>query len=51
MPLPDWLPKPHAKDQWKTVEAVRSEAVSSLIKESVVSQNAVAVRLHTEEHH
>jgi hypothetical protein len=51
MPLPDWYPKPQAKDQWKTVEAVRSQAIASLIDESVLSKDAVAVRLHSEDHH
>jgi len=50
MPLPDWYPKPHAKDQWKIVESVRSQALASLVKESTISPNAVAVRLHTEDH-
>ena len=50
MPLPEWYPKPHAKDQWKTVEAVRSQAVASLIEKSVVSKHAVAVNLHRDEH-
>jgi hypothetical protein len=50
MPLPDWSPKPHAKDQWKTVEAVRSQAVASLIQDSVLSDKAVAVRLNSDDH-
>jgi len=50
MPLPDWYPKPLAKDQWKTVESVRSQAAASLIQESTVSANALAVRLHSEDH-
>jgi len=50
MPLPAWYPKPNAKDQWKTVEAVRSQAVASLIDEGVLSKNAVAVRLHSDDH-
>ena len=37
MPLPDWYPKPLAKDQWKAVESVRSQAAASLIHESTVS--------------
>jgi hypothetical protein len=51
MPLPAWYPKPNAKDQWKTVEAVRSKAVASLVKGSTVSPHSVAVRLKTEDHH
>jgi hypothetical protein len=51
MPLPDWYPQPTAKDQWKTVEAVRSQAVASLVKESNISPHSVAVRLKTEDHH
>ena len=51
MPLPDWYPKPNAKDQWKTVEAVRSQAVASLIKDSSISPHSVAIRLKAEDHH
>jgi hypothetical protein len=51
VPLPAWYPQPHAKDQWKTVEAVRSQAVASLVKESVLSKEAVAVRLDSKDHH
>ena len=51
MSLPAWYPAPTAKDQWKTVESVRSQAIASLVKESVLSPNAVAVRLHGEDHH
>jgi len=62
MTLPAWIPEPRAKDQWKMVELVRSRAVASLkdaqaspavaslIKESVISPQAVAIRLHSEEH-
>jgi hypothetical protein len=62
MPLPDWVPAPRAKDQWKLVELVRSQAAASikeaqaspaiaaLIKESALSPEAVAIRLHSDEH-
>jgi hypothetical protein len=30
--LPGWVPEPRAKDQWKLVEAVRSQAAASLLK-------------------
>ena len=62
MTLPAWIPAPRAKDQWKMVELVRSRAaaslqeaaanpaVASLIRDSVLSDQAVAVRLHSEEH-
>jgi hypothetical protein len=51
MSLPRWIPEPRAKDQWKMVEAVRSRAAASILKSSVVSDQAVAVRLGSEEHH
>ena len=49
MSLPGWIPEPRAKDQWKTVEAVRSKA-ASIFKEKdlVVSDQAEAVRLHSD---
>ena len=50
MSLPGWIPEPRAKDQWKIVEAVRSKA-ASILKETAVSDQAVAVRLSSEEHH
>ena len=46
--LPLWMPEPRAKDQWKTVEAVRSQA-ASVLKDSVVSDQSEAIRLHPEE--
>jgi len=46
--LPRWVPETSAKDQWKTVEAVRSQAVS-VLKNTVVSDQAEALRLHSEE--
>ena len=53
--LPRWIPEPRAKDQWKTVEVVRSQADSvlkdSLLKDTVVSDHAEAIRLHSEERH
>jgi hypothetical protein len=50
MKLPDWYPKPDAKDQWKTVESVRSQAVASLLPDTVLSEHAVATRLDSEDH-
>jgi hypothetical protein len=51
MSLPTWIPEPLAKDQWKMVETVRSQA-ASIFKEKdvVVSDQAEAIRLHAEEH-
>ena len=49
MPLPGWVPAPRAKDQWKLVEAVRAQA-AFVLKDTVVSDQAEAVRLHADEH-
>ena len=46
--LPRWIPEAHARDQWKTVETVRSQA-ASVLKNTVVSDQAEAIRLHPEE--
>jgi hypothetical protein len=52
MPLPGWVPEPRAKDQWKTVEAVRSQAASIFKgKESVISDQTESVHLHSGDHH
>jgi hypothetical protein len=52
MSLPGWVPEPRAKDQWKIVENVRSQAASVFKdKDSVISDQAVAVRLQSEDHH
>jgi Ion channel len=52
MSLPGWIPEPRAKDQWKTVEAVRSQAASVFDKKDLaVSENAAALNLKPEEHH
>jgi hypothetical protein len=52
MPLPGWVPEPRAKDQWKTVEAVRSQAASIFKgKESVISDQAESVHLRSSDHH
>jgi hypothetical protein len=51
MSLPGWIPEPRAKDQWKIVEGVRSQAAASILKETVVSDQSVAIRLSSEEHH
>jgi hypothetical protein len=48
--LPGWIPEPRAKDQWKTVEEVRSRAAASLLKDTVISDQADALRLHADEH-
>jgi hypothetical protein len=48
--LPGWIPEPRAKDQWKTVEAVRSKAAAAILKESAVSEQATALHLHSEDH-
>ena len=66
MSLPAWVPEPRAKDQWKLVELVRSKAaasitdtagdhaldptIASLVEKSALSPQAVAVRLHSDEH-
>lgn len=49
MTLPNWIPEPLAKDQWKTVETVRSQAVA-VLKDSVVSDRATSLRSHTDDH-
>lgn len=46
--LPQWVPEPRAKDQWKTVETVRLQA-ASVFKDTVVSDRAEAIRPHPEE--
>jgi hypothetical protein len=46
--LPRWVPETSAKDQWKTVEAVRSQA-ASVMQDTVVSDQAEAIRLHPDE--
>ncbi len=52
MPLPGWIPAPRAKDQWKTVEAVRSQAASVFKgKETFISDQAEAVRLRSGDDH
>ena len=51
MSLPGWVPEPRAKDQWKTVEAVRSQAAASILRDSVVSDQADAVHLTSGDHH
>lgn len=48
--LPGWLPEPLAKDQWKIVEGVRSRA-ASVLKETIESDQALAIRLSSEEDH
>jgi hypothetical protein len=51
MSLPTWIPDSRAKDQWKIVEAVRSQAASVFHKKDMaISDQAEAIRLHSEEH-
>jgi hypothetical protein len=51
MSLPGWIPAPLAKDQWKTVEAVRSQAASVFDKkEMAISAHSQALNLQSEEH-
>jgi hypothetical protein len=50
MPLPTWIPEPNAKDQWKTIAKLRSEAEAVLQAGGVVSTHASAARLHDLEH-
>jgi hypothetical protein len=49
MTLPNWVPEPLAKDQWKTVETVRSQAVA-VLKDSVVSDRSTALQSHRDDH-
>lgn len=51
MSLPGWIPEARAKDQWKMVEAVRSQAASVFNqKDVVVSDQAIAVRMKSGDH-
>ena len=51
MSLPGWIPGPRAKDQWKTVEAVRSQAASVFNKKDIaISDRAGVFNLNSEEH-
>jgi hypothetical protein len=50
MTLPGWVPEPQAKDQWKTVEAVRSQAAAAILNEAVGDDQAQALYLHAEDH-
>ena len=50
MPLPTWIPEPSAKDQWRTIAKLRSEAEAVLKAGGVVSEHAVAARLQDLEH-
>jgi hypothetical protein len=49
MTLPGWIPLPRARDQWKTVEAVRSQA-AAIFKESAVSDQADSLHLRARDH-
>ena len=50
MPLPTWIPEPQAKDQWRTIAKLRSEAETVLSGKVHVSGLAAAARLHDKEH-
>jgi hypothetical protein len=51
MALPGWIPEPRAKDQWKLVEAVRSQAAKAFsTKDIVVSDQAEAFHPHSDHH-
>jgi hypothetical protein len=50
MSLPAWIPEPRAKDQWKLVELVRSKAAAQLTQNSPLNPEAIASRIHSEEH-
>ncbi len=47
--LPGWVPEPLAKDQWKTVEAVRSQA-AAIFRQGAVSDRADALHIHGDDH-
>jgi hypothetical protein len=49
MPLPTWIPTPQAKDQWRTIEKLRSEA-EAVLSGGIVSEHASAARLHDKDH-
>jgi hypothetical protein len=52
MTLPGWIPEPRAKDQWKLVEAVRSQAANVFQqKDIVIRENAEALRVHADDNH
>jgi hypothetical protein len=44
MSLPTWIPEPQAKDQWRTIARLRSEA-EAVLQGGVVSEHAAAARL------
>jgi hypothetical protein len=48
--LPGWIPEPRAKDQWKIVEAVRSQAASVFREKDIVVSDQSAA-LHLDERH
>ncbi len=48
--LPGWIPEPRAKDQWKIVEAVRSQA-ASVFREKDILVSDQAAALHLDERH
>lgn len=45
MPLPQWIPEPTAKDQWRNVENLRREAAAVLKVAEHISQHATATQL------
>jgi hypothetical protein len=52
MSLPGWVPLPLAKDQWKTVEAVRSQAAAVFdSKDILISEQSLAARLQSTDPH
>jgi hypothetical protein len=50
MSLPTWIPEANAKDQWRTIARLRSEAEAVLQAGGVVSEHSSAARLHDEGH-
>ncbi len=51
MPLPPWIPEPTAKDQWQTIERLRSEAEAVLRGMGPASDHATAANLHDSHGH
>jgi hypothetical protein len=51
MTLPGWIPEPRSKDQWKTVEAVRSQAASAFKEKEILISDQSVVRLQPDDHH
>ena len=51
MSLPPWIPAPLAKDQWKTIERLRSESEAVLRGKLHVSDHATSAHLNDEHSH